>query len=340
MTRLPIHHRLDEREETFSIPGPRKGMSLFLRRLGPAQKHPKRAVLYVHGATFPSALSIAYRFDGRSWRDELCDVGFSAWGLDFYGFGNSDRYPEMNEAPEVNAPLGLAAESAEQLLIAAHFILEHEGLGSLSMISHSWGSMPVGRLAVAHPTLFDRWVLFGPIARREPPRYTPLPAGPAWRMITVEDQWNRFVEDVPANEPPVLLRRDFDEWSRAYLTTDSNSSMVTPPAVKTPAGPFVEILRAWHGELAYDPALVPIPICIVRGEWDSLATDADAKWLFDAFKRAPIRRDVKLSRGTHLMHLECTRRALWRESICFLLGESERDAAPQMTSAAPAITSS
>jgi pimeloyl-ACP methyl ester carboxylesterase len=315
--------RLDEREEVFLIPGPRDGMSIFLRRLEPFNTPRKRAVLYVHGATFPSALSIAHRFDGRSWRDALCDAGFSVWGLDFYGFGNSDRYPEMALAADLNGPLGLASESADQLAIAVKFILQHEGLATLSMISHSWGSMPVGRFAGTHPALIDRWVLFAPICRREPSRYTPTPSGPAWRMISVEDQWNRFVEDVPVNEPPVFLRRHFDEWAQRYLATDSASTRCTPPAVKTPAGPFIEILRAWNGQLAYDPALVQAPLAIIRGAWDKLVTDADARWLFDAFSRSTIKRDTKIGRATHLMHLETMRFALWRDSIGFLLGENE-----------------
>src|ERR1700691_2130183 len=110
--------RLDEREQVFLVPGPREGMSLFLRRLAPLSGLRQRAVLYVPRATFPSALSIAHRFDGRSWRDALCDAGFSVWGLDFYGFGHSDHYPEMSQAADINAPLGLAAESAEQLTVA------------------------------------------------------------------------------------------------------------------------------------------------------------------------------------------------------------------------------
>ena len=75
------------------------GLSLFLRYLPPADTSATRIVLYVHGATFPSALSIAHRFDGRSWRDALCEAGFHVWGLDFLGFGESDRYPQMSEAP-------------------------------------------------------------------------------------------------------------------------------------------------------------------------------------------------------------------------------------------------
>jgi hypothetical protein len=69
----------------------------------------------VHGATFPSALSIAHRFNGISWRDALNEAG----ALDFYGFGHSDRYHEMEEAAEANTPLCNAQDAAEQVEAAA-----------------------------------------------------------------------------------------------------------------------------------------------------------------------------------------------------------------------------
>jgi len=50
-------------------------------------------------------------------------------------------------------------------------------------------------------------------------------------------------------------------------------------------------------------------------------TDEDARWLFDAFSQSPVKRDIKIGRGTHLMHLEAIRLALWRESINFLAGD-------------------
>ncbi len=62
------------------------------------------------------------------------------------------------------------------------------------------------------------------------------------------------------------------------------------------------------------------PVAIIRGEWDSLCTDADARWLFDSLKQSPRRRDVKISRATHLMHLEENRYALYREVETFLAG--------------------
>ena len=76
-TAITRSRTLDQREEHARIPGPVPGLELFARYL-PAHKPHAGAcpVLYVHGGTFPSALSIAHRFDGRSWRDELADAGF------------------------------------------------------------------------------------------------------------------------------------------------------------------------------------------------------------------------------------------------------------------------
>jgi len=316
MNAIPMP-KLDPREQHFRIPGPHRGLQLFLRRLEPVQgrAHP---VLYVHGGTFPSALSIAHRFDGYSWRDALCAAGFDVWGLDFHGFGSSDRYPAMDEPPAANASLCRAADAAEQLTAAVRFILERTGQPKLSLIAHSWGTLPTGRLAGTHPDLVDRLVLFGPIARRAATGEAPRPT-PAWRTVTLADQWSRFVEDVPADEPPVLSRAHFDEWGERYLDSDPGSRTRDPIGVKVPTGPFEDIRHAWHGAFPYDPALVRAPVAIIRGEWDGLIPDADARRLFDGFKASPMKRDIKIGRATHLMHLEAMRHALYRESIAFLL---------------------
>jgi pimeloyl-ACP methyl ester carboxylesterase len=324
----PSVPKLDPREEHYWISSPRSGLQLFLRHLSPSKGRPMgmRPVLYVHGATFPSGLSIAHRFDGYSWRDALCEAGFDVWGFDFHGYGHSDRYPEMSEPPQAHPPLCRAADATEQLQAVARFIVQQHGTRNLSMISHSWASMPICRFAGEHPTVVDRLVLFGPIARRPARRYEKPPPAPAWRYVTLEDQWTRFVEDVPPHEQPVLSRRHFEDWGEKYLDSDPDSRSRNPASVKTPTGPFSDILHAWHGELAYDPASVRAPVAIIRGEWDGLIPDEDARWLFDAFKNSPNKRDIKISRGTHLMHLEEMRYALYRESAAFLMADDKAPA--------------
>src|ERR1700684_2494815 len=94
-------------ERRVRIPSPHDGLSLSLTHVPPmATSSGQSVVLYVHGGTFPSALSVAHRFDGRSWRDELVDAGFHVWGLDFQGFGGSDPYPEMRQPAEHEPALG------------------------------------------------------------------------------------------------------------------------------------------------------------------------------------------------------------------------------------------
>src|SRR5262249_11471998 len=206
---------------------------------------------------------------------------------------------------------------------AVRFILAQHCVPRLSLITHSWASMPAGRLAGRCPSLVDRLVLFGPIARRPPRRHEKPPRGPPRRVLTLPDHGARSLEDVPRNESPVLSRAHFDAWGERYLDSDPEGRSRNPAGVKTPTGPFVDILRAWHGELAYDPALVRAPVAIIRGEWDGLIPDEDARWLFDAFKSSPRKRDIKISRATHLMHLETMRHALYDESIAFLRGGDE-----------------
>ena len=317
--------RLDAREEHFRIPGPRANLQLFLRHL-PAMTSSARGpriVLYVHGATFPSALSIAHCFAGYSWRDALCEAGFDVWGFDFYGFGGSDRYPQMTEPAEAHSPLCRCEDAAAQIASVVRFILDHHAMPRLSIIAHSWGSIAACRFAGQHAASVDRLVLFGPIARRPPRRYEAPPSAPAWRIVTLEDQWLRFVEDVPSHAAAVLSRVDFDEWGQRYLDSDPQSRSRDPVGVKVPTGPFADILQAWHGRLGYEPGLVRAPVALIRGEWDGLIPDEDAHWLFDAFAASPIKRDIKISCATHLMHLETMRFALYRESVAFLDGDDE-----------------
>jgi pimeloyl-ACP methyl ester carboxylesterase len=165
-------------------------------------------------------------------------------------------------------------------------------------------------------------VFFGPIASRPP--QGERQRLPGWRLVSLRDQWERFVADVPVGAAPVLSRRHFDEWGERYLDSDPASRTRSPAAVKVPSGAFQDIYDAWAGELAYNPGKIRAPVAILRGEWDGMCTDVDARWLFDALSTSSIRRDIKVGCATHLMHLEENRFALCRETETFLL-EDDRE---------------
>ncbi|GIH48603.1 hypothetical protein SAMN05421833_120138 [Microbispora rosea] len=139
-----------------------------------------------------------------------------------------------------------------------------------------------------------------------------------WFPLTVAEQHSRFVSDVPDGHPPVLTPQ-FDQWASEWLATDPVSGGGSTPSVRTPSGPRADMLAAWSGDPPYEPGLIEAPTCIVRGEWDSMCTDEDARGLFAAITSSPLRQDVKISEGGHLMHLESGRRALYRAAAGFLL---------------------
>jgi pimeloyl-ACP methyl ester carboxylesterase len=312
-----------------STPG---GTRLFVRRhvstgATGAQRPP---VLYVHGATFPSGLSVGYPLGGRSWADELAAAGLDVWAFDFRGFGRSDRYPQQDADPGGTGPLGRAVGpggAGEQLLAVLEHVVTVRGGGRVSLLAHSWGTLVAGLAAAARPDVVDRLALFGPITRREPGRRTGPHGLGGWYPLTAREQHDRFVGDVPAGLSPVLTR-EFDRWARDWLATDPTAAARRPASVRVPAGPSADIAAAWSGHLPYDPAGVQAPTLVVRGAWDSRTTDADAAWLLGALTRAPLRRHVKIRRGTHLLHLEAGRHALHRETAAFLLGHTDPPAAP------------
>jgi branched-chain amino acid transport system substrate-binding protein len=316
----------DSREEQVRIPGPRAEERLFLRHLPPVAAvngRPRGSVLFVHGATFPSALAAAYEFDSESWMDSLSRAGFDAWALDFVGYGGSSRYPEMNQPADAHRPLGTAPECAEQVAAAVRLIRQRQHVERVSIIAHSWGTIAAGIYATRHPDEIQRFVMFGPIAIRH---QSVSSAPPAWWRVTSDYQWERFQREVPTGESPVFSREVFDRWIAAYLATDPASKEQRPPAVKVPSGPIADIDRAWSGTLPYDPADITVPTLLVRGAWDTVCSAADLAWLKHRLSRAPVASAVTLPRGTHVMHLEKGRRQLYAAVQRFLAIPETRSA--------------
>lgn len=295
-----------------------EGADTLLLRRWPGGGDP---VLYVHGATFPSALSVGYRFGGRSWADQLHDRGFDVWAFDFAGFGGSTRPAPMSEPVEGNPPLGRAPDAASQIGAVVDHIRKARDGARVHIVAHSWGTMAAGLFAGGHADAVGRLVLFGPIGQRQIEGLPSPGQIGAWRDVSVADQLKRFVEDVPPGHPPVLIEPDLAEWGPAWLATDSDAGGRTPPAVRIPNGPQADIIAAMSGQLAYDPRRVVAPTLIVRGAWDNLCRDADAAWLVDALG-AEEKADVVIPAATHLMHLEHGREGLFAATADWLSGQA------------------
>jgi pimeloyl-ACP methyl ester carboxylesterase len=297
-------------QETHRLSG-RDGEPALLMRRQPRTGPP---VLYLHGATFPSAVSVAYRFGGRSWMDDLSAAGFDAWALDFAGYGGSDRYPKMSQGID-GEPLGRATVCAAQISRAVGHIVAVTSHPRVSMIAHSWGTMAAAIHAAHEPERVGRLCLFAPIARREgTTENEPLQR---WRLVTTAEQLARFGRDVPIGHPPVLIEAELRDWGPAYLATDPEAASRMPQAVKVPNGPEADVHDAWSGHLPWRPEDIGCPTLVVRGEWDSVTSAADVDWLLTRIAY-PVRHTATIPKGTHLMHLERSRDGLFEAVGKFL----------------------
>ena len=315
------------REEHFRIPLEASGLKIFVRHLPPANRLPVkegRVVLILHGGTLPSAASSAFKFDGHSWMDDLSDAGFDVWALDFLGYGESDRYPEMSAPVNANPPPGRAAQASLQVSRAVDFICRRQKVAKVSIISHSWGTLVAGVFATHEPARLDRLVLYGPVALRN--QLAPSTEQiPAYSFVTEEQQWNRFSGWAPASEPPVLEKRHWNILGPMYIASDPTSGTRKPASVQVPGGPDADLADVWGGKLIYDPAKIKSPTLIIRGEWETITTDEDAHWLYKALTNVPLKRDVVISHATHVMHLEKSRYQVYREVQVFLEGHDTVD---------------
>jgi pimeloyl-ACP methyl ester carboxylesterase len=291
-----------------------EGAGTLLLRRWPGTGDP---VLYVHGATFPSALSVGYGFGGRCWADHLHGHGFDVWAFDFAGFGGSARPAGMNAPAAEGPPLGRAPEAAAQIGAVINYIRSERGGARVHIVAHSWGTIAAGLFAGNDAEAIGRLVFFGPIAQRQIEGLPSPDQIGAWREVSIADQLKRFIEDVPPDHPPVLIEPDLAQWGPAYLATDPDAIGRAPPAVRIPSGPQADIIAAMSGRLSYPPGRVAAPTLIVRGAWDNLCRDADAAWLMNALG-ASEKSDVVIPAATHLMHLEHGREGLFTATADWL----------------------
>jgi pimeloyl-ACP methyl ester carboxylesterase len=88
---------------------------------------------------------------------------FDVWALDFAGYGASDRYPEMRDPANAHGPLGRADAGSRQIAEAVRFVCARQGVSGLSLVAHSWGTLPASLYATETPASINRLVLFGPV---------------------------------------------------------------------------------------------------------------------------------------------------------------------------------
>jgi pimeloyl-ACP methyl ester carboxylesterase len=310
-----------DRMEVIHLPSGVGTLNLGMRHLAASHANGSSPVLILHGATFPSGNAAAWKFDGRSWMDQLAEQGHDVYALDFLGYGESDRYPEMLSEDARGSALGAVPSMVQQVERAVATIAVRSRATTVNLIAHSAGTFAAARYAELHPDGVTKLILFGAPTPSESAEVAET-SSVRFFQVSAVDQRESF-------EPRVISsgRLDpnmFSIWATAYLASDAQGNTRHPASVRVPAGMMAAVNEMNRlRKLPYDPDKITSPTLVIQGEWDAVTPPSTGLWLFEHIG-APFKRLVILSQGGHRLHLEKSRLQLYQEVQAFLDAPADR----------------
>jgi pimeloyl-ACP methyl ester carboxylesterase len=289
-----------------------------------------KAVLFVHGATYPS-LSFDLPIAGYNWMDYVGERGWAAYALDIRGYGNSTRPREMAAPAGENRPVMRAEAAIVDILDAVDFIRRRTGLAKVSLVGWSWGTVTAGLFTTRHQNTVDKLVLYAPVyglylperlkkfRLADPEDETRFnPAIGAYRAIdaaSIRSRWEAQI--VPEEKSAWREEIVATTWIDALIASDPDSGRADPPAMRAPNGVLVDVFEIFSGRPIFDAADILRPTLVIRGADDPTATDADARGLTDRLG-AELKAYVIIEDGSHFISLEKNAPALMERVQRFL----------------------
>lgn len=311
--------------EEHMVPARDTNIQLYVRNKRPEQGAPQRAdrtVLMVHGATYPAHTSFDLQVEGMSWMDYIASRGFDVWCMDLRGYGRSTRPPEMSQPAAANPPIVRGDTAVADIAAVADFIRQRRGLERLVVLGHSWGTALMGRYAAEHAQAIERVVLYAPLWDRQTPSLVQAGSGSlgAYRTVTVQQAQARRRAGVP-DGVELQPREWFEKWVEATWASDSVGAQQNPPVVRAPNGVVQDGRDFWGASPPkpfYDPSKITAPTLLVVAEWDRDTPVYMATTLLPLLTNSQGKQLTVLGQGTHGIHLERNRGALFRTVQSFL----------------------
>lgn len=303
------------RVRTEYLPAGEPGQRVALHCIEPAAPA-RHAVLFVHGASFPTLLAAGFEFaPGDSWMAFMARRGYLACGLDFLGFGASSRPPAMAGRAAADAPVTRAPEAAREIGLAVDALHATRGM-TVHLVAHSWGTIPAAAYAAGHPATLASLTLFGPVV---PDGAQEAPTQQAWWSITAEERYRQLLfadvlpKDMRLLEPAVTSR-----WAAAFEASAPHVPGDAPGQLRIPAGPLADIAEVQRGDYPYDAGQVTVPVFAVYGDHDNIVDDTHAAAFLTRFSHSPLVWRLRIDHGSHVMHLERYRDSLYRSVEAFI----------------------
>ena len=245
------------------------GVKLFLWEKPQASGGPRRGtVLFVHGSSMASQPTFDLKVPGRpdsSVMDWFAARGFDTWTMDHEGYGRSDKSRPIN----CDIPNG-----ADDLVAGTDYIAKTSGAKKLLVYGISSGALRAALFAQRHPERVARLALDAFVWTGE-------------GSPTLADRKKRLPEFAAKNRRPIdraFVHSIFDRdhpGTADKATIEAFADAIVALDDSVPTGTYVDMCSKLP---LVDPAKIPVPTIIMRGQWDGIAGVDD---LVEFFKRLP-----------------------------------------------------
>jgi pimeloyl-ACP methyl ester carboxylesterase len=260
---------------------------------------PLPVLFLVHGSSASGRSSFDLQVRGRDYSlmDHFAGLGYDVWTMDFEGYGRSDK-------TENNSDI---ASGADDLAEAMKIVERETGLTRLFMYGGSSGAL--------------RACLY---AQRNPGRVAKLMASAL--VYTGAGSPTLAKRREKLDEYRAHSRRKVDrDFIHSMFTRDKpgTSEMIAADALadaelalsdSVPTGTYLDMCANLP---LLDPANIDCPVCIIRGEYDGIATEED---LLDFFAKLPSKdkQFVFISGLAHAATLGINRHKFWHAMQSFM----------------------
>jgi len=241
---------------------------LFAWRKRIPRQAPRGTILFVHGSSMGSIPSFDLQVPGRpsvSAMDYFARLGYDTWTFDHEGYRRSrgDR--------DVTADIAMGADD---ILAITDYMRAEAGVENVLMYGVSSGALRAALFAQRHPRRVQRLALDAFVWTGDGSR-------------TLEQRRKRLAEFEASSRRPIdrafllsIFTRDHpgsadDDVIEAFIET------VLAYEDSVPNGTYVDMCRNLP---VVDPNLINVPVMILRGQYDGIASFDD---LVEFFKRLP-----------------------------------------------------
>lgn len=274
---------------------------LFRKRVGAPQagKPPLPVLFLVHGSSVSSTTFdlTAPGLGEYSLMNVFARFGYDVWTMDFEGYGRSSR-------AQGNSNI---ADGVEDLKAALPVVVRETGQQTVHMFGESSGALRAGAFAVAQPQVINRLMLAAFTYTGE--------GSPTLKDRAKQVEFYRTHNRRPRDRAMI----------RSIFTRDKPGT--SDPAVgealadaelkygnDVPTGTYLDMITSLP---IVDPLKLRIPVLLVRGEYDGIATEVD---LLNFYRQlpSPDRQMIILPGAAHSLILGLNRQQFWHVLRAFL----------------------